>query len=850
MTFHTALKRVLQTVVLTLCFSLPSFADNWPTNYGGVMLQGFYWDSYSDTRWTNLTSQVDELSASFDLIWVPQSGWCNSDYSMGYTPVWWFDQRSAFGTEAQLRTMISTFNAKGTKIIADVVINHRNGNTSYVDFPTETWNGHTLTWYMTDICSSDEYFSDPNTVADRQYWGQYMGGTTGGAADERDDFSGSRDLNHQSSNVQQNIKWYLDFLLNDVGYSGFRLDMTKGYPAYYTGMYNASSNPEFSVGEYFDGSYSLVSNWINETALYDGNIRSASFDFPLKFSIINSAFQNSNFSEGAFSDKGLTGGMPRYSVTFIDNHDTYRGDNKLTNNVLAANAFILALPGTPCLFLPHWKAYKTELQKMIAARKDAGVTNQSAVIEEGYNGNAYYMKVQGTRKKIMYVAGFYNDLNTSGYKMISCGTVDNPNYAFYEEDIDIDESEKDITIYCAAASAPYLYAWDGSGITLNGGWPGTRMTEYVTGIDGTKWWKKTFTNQTVISIIFNTGSGGSQTSDISNISSDVYYYYDGSTYADNMTSYHQKDNKTYYCYCEIPSAAGWGGDIRVWAWGTGGNLYSSWPGSKDDLDFIGVSSSGGRIYKWTSDTAITGIIFNDGTKQSVDLTFANGAYYKLSTSTSGGKYTVASQTTIPSTTAVFERTFTAGNRNTVCLPFDMTEKEILETGGNFYEFDSESDGILYFESVSSVTAFKPYIFITGTTKQSLASLKTKLVRSGDAQSVTHGDFTFRGSTTEQVLTSSGSTVYYGYSNGNFVRVGSTNGATISPYRAYFQTTTAAHAPQDLRIGTVPTDISTVQTTTNTKRDGIYSLSGNYLGTQINGLPKGIYIVNGKKYVVK
>mgnify|MGYP000065692823 FL=1 len=39
----------------------PSISANpgFPTEYEGVMLQGFYWDSYEDTKWTNLTSQVD-----------------------------------------------------------------------------------------------------------------------------------------------------------------------------------------------------------------------------------------------------------------------------------------------------------------------------------------------------------------------------------------------------------------------------------------------------------------------------------------------------------------------------------------------------------------------------------------------------------------------------------------------------------------------------------------------------------------------------------------------------------------------------------------------------------------------
>ena len=48
-------------------------AQGWPQNYGGVMLQGFYWDSFDDTQWALLESQADELAGSFSLIWIPQS---------------------------------------------------------------------------------------------------------------------------------------------------------------------------------------------------------------------------------------------------------------------------------------------------------------------------------------------------------------------------------------------------------------------------------------------------------------------------------------------------------------------------------------------------------------------------------------------------------------------------------------------------------------------------------------------------------------------------------------------------------------------------------------------------------
>ena len=47
-----------------------AFAQGWPANYSGVMLQGFYWDSFNDSRWTNLESQADELAEFFKLVWT------------------------------------------------------------------------------------------------------------------------------------------------------------------------------------------------------------------------------------------------------------------------------------------------------------------------------------------------------------------------------------------------------------------------------------------------------------------------------------------------------------------------------------------------------------------------------------------------------------------------------------------------------------------------------------------------------------------------------------------------------------------------------------------------------------
>ena len=63
------MKKIIATALFAAMSPLLTLAQGWPANYGGVMLQGFYWDSYSDSRWTVLESQADELAEFFKLVW-------------------------------------------------------------------------------------------------------------------------------------------------------------------------------------------------------------------------------------------------------------------------------------------------------------------------------------------------------------------------------------------------------------------------------------------------------------------------------------------------------------------------------------------------------------------------------------------------------------------------------------------------------------------------------------------------------------------------------------------------------------------------------------------------------------
>ena len=383
------------TFLFSLLATTAMMAQGWPQDYKGVMLQGFYWDSYSDTQWTGLEAQADELAEFFNLIWVPQSGKSASDPSMGYNDLWWFtDYTSSFGSEEQLRSMINTFRRKGLGTIADVVINHRSSLAgTWMSFPEETYKGVTYTMLPSDICANDD-----NGKASAQAEVKPTG-----ANDTGDDFDGARDLDHTSPNVQAMVKAYLDFLLNDLGYAGFRYDMVKGYAPMYTGLYNTSAKPEYSVGEYWDGT-EQIKNWIDGTKV-DGVIQSAAFDFPLKYLLNDCCNAGSNWNTLAGSSLIQNSAYRRYAVTFIDNHDTNnRGNgNDLTANILAANAFILAAPGTPCIFMPHWKEYKADLKQMIYARKAAGISNESTFQALSNKASQYAIMVNGDDGKSVVV---------------------------------------------------------------------------------------------------------------------------------------------------------------------------------------------------------------------------------------------------------------------------------------------------------------------------------------------------------------------------------------------------------------------------------------------------------------
>lgn len=614
------MKKIYFTLIALLA-SINMLAQGWPANYSGVMLQGFSWDSYDYSQWTVLEKQADDMKGFIDLVWLPQSGKCiETTQVMGYKPYYYFNQNSSFGTEAELRSLIAKFKANGIGAIADVVVNHRNTDGWYT-FPAETYKGVTYQMLSTDICKNDD-------VGSTAIQAKKDGVSLSNNYDEGTDFGGCRDIDHKSENVQKIIKAYLKFLKEDIGYTGFRYDMVKGFSGTHVADYNDATSIEFSVGEYWDGNQSII-NWINST-----NKKSAAFDFQFRYNVRdaigvkdNKIVSAQNWSK-LKSDYNLMHDPTyrQYAITFVENHDMqYRSKDEpldpLKRDTLAANAYMLAMPGTPCVFQPHWRAYKQEIKSMIEARKLAGITNMSNYTNKMAQTACFANETTGNKAKLIVVVGNNTKAYTPGtdYAQI----LEGYHYRYYL-------SKSAETAWCNIPSGEYEAGFKAK-LTAVSQNSNAKLVYTTDGTDPTAKSKQVATGNTInidetctlkVGLLSNGTVTGIRT-----------YNYTVKAF----------EPYTITVYANADQVTNWGSVMYFYAWNTSGELTEKWPGTAVTTT---KTLNGKKWYymdfKIKSKDAIVNIIFNQGKdkKQTVDLNAGNSTkYYEITTTQSNGKYT-------------------------------------------------------------------------------------------------------------------------------------------------------------------------------------------------------------------
>jgi alpha-amylase len=442
---ESAMKTVTRRVVGFFAFALALFIGQSigraqaGLNDDRVMIQGFYWESYryghpakfsgfpNEAWYSYVKDRADQLKqARFDLIWLPPPTYAG-EFSAGYNPKELFKFDNSYGTMAQQRALLVSLLNAGIEPVADLVLNHRDGNNGWADFKNPDWGPKT-------ICADDEAFSNPASEVNGLPLAQR------GAAEEptldyargrRQTYSYGdfRDIDHANPVVRTDtLRMMLS--LKSLGYRGWRYDMVHGYQASHIADYNRVTQPTFSVGEYDWGAHQEQRGWIWYTATSmtpTGNqhLQTASsvFDFTTFYSLHDAITQSRYTSLYGFGGGiGMVGDntdgidWKNRSVTFVENHDTgYRTDENgnpqkdhtfdtFANNwqVEQAYALILTHPGLPCVYWKHYFEWGNDLQTKIAAlinaRKVAGVHAGSAVhLQDNARSRGVYAAfVEGT----------------------------------------------------------------------------------------------------------------------------------------------------------------------------------------------------------------------------------------------------------------------------------------------------------------------------------------------------------------------------------------------------------------------------------------------------------------------
>ncbi len=393
------------------------------------------------TTWAELLNQKDNIAPFIDLLWLPQSGatvcsdksvftteweawraghngtWVCTRYGdtinnpdcMGFVPVFYLDHgrgqtynvngttwepKSYFGTESELINLISAYKAAGTAAMEDVVANHKGGLSTWnegVQYAADFVDEINVIGPTTGRTYSIQWDWDENGKCRDICWDDESGMGSGNADCGGDAGKGpwARDVDHHNPATQQKEITYLRYLKDELGYVGFRYDYARGFEPKHFAYYNTVVRPTFSVGEFW-GTADDIKDWI-KGVYNEGGFQSAAFDFPLQEQIRQAFNDLSGHSFRALKNDGLIWDyrFKRYAVTFIDNHDTFKDlptdasnsnyQHRVNGQIVEANCFILAMPGTPCLFYPHFMhpQWHDIIARFIKARRTAGITNES-----------------------------------------------------------------------------------------------------------------------------------------------------------------------------------------------------------------------------------------------------------------------------------------------------------------------------------------------------------------------------------------------------------------------------------------------------------------------------------------
>lgn len=197
------------------------------------------------------------------------------------------------------------------------------------------------------------------------------------------------------------------------------------------------------------------------------------------------------------------------------------------------------------------------------------------------------------------------------------------------------------------------------------------------------------------------------------------------------------------------------------------------------------------------------------------------------------------------------RTLVADKWNTFCLPFNIS----LENGklcgveAEVREYDRMEGDVMMFKEAKEIVAGRSYLIrpkgenITFKRFDNIRLTGPELEQSGDESFYMIGTYSNRTFSEEE-------SSQYLFLNANAEFKHPKPGTTMKGMRAYFYCSPDVQASQ-MKVGFTDnsTDIKDIeQNNMQTNSQRIHTINGTYVGTDKAALPKGIYIIGGKKYI--
>ncbi len=191
------------------------------------------------------------------------------------------------------------------------------------------------------------------------------------------------------------------------------------------------------------------------------------------------------------------------------------------------------------------------------------------------------------------------------------------------------------------------------------------------------------------------------------------------------------------------------------------------------------------------------------------------------------------------------RTLEANIWNTFCVPFGFEVEKSALAGAKVKEFDKIDDGstTMYMKDATYILPGRPYL-VKPTAEIKNPTFSAVAIYDEAATKVGNDTYALTGIYSPKTI--SEDNIYGVKANGAIAK--GKKDTTIKGLRAYFIINGNGGAAKINFGDDETTGIENIVTPTAISNQKVYNLNGQYVGNDLKAMPKGIYIVNGKKVI--